>query len=367
MAAGLSHLGHEVHIVARRLKPEEPRVERIAGVTVHRIYRSPLRHGKRAASTSGRQGTSVLAGLYLLYLTTVYAFYVSLVARAIVRKYGLDVIIERETAFGAGGMASIWTGKPLVLEVIGPRYSRLSVMRSSRILYYTEGMLRRWVDPGKCTKVSSGVNLDLFHKDAAEGRSVRSRLAMDDSVAVIGYVGTFQDWHGVDTLVRAAAMIAAHMPKIGMVLVGPGFEGYRDLADEQGILSICRFTGGVEYGEIPAFINACDVMVAPYDPGKNELRRKYGIGFPLKILEYMACGKPVVASRVAPIDQIITEPDMGVLVDPGDVSGLAVAIESLLEDRTRAEALGRKGEIVVRAQYGWSKFAEVLSEHVQSA
>lgn len=337
---------------------------------VHRVYRlvaipqSRSRSGDVYAMMSGRP--SLFKRLYYLYLTTFFALYVSIVASRIIRERGLDTIIERETAFGAGGLASLITGRPLILEIIGPRYSRLSVKRSSRVLYYTDSMLHSWVAREKCTKVSSGVNLSLFRSDDRARQEVRERFGLGPEETVVGYVGTFQDWHGIDSLLAAASILLATHPSLKLILVGPFYQRYQSLARQMGVEQVCFFVGPVRYEETPSYINACEIMVAPYDPSKNELRNRYGIGFPLKILEYMACGKPVIATRVPPIDQIISSPDLGLLVEPGDETQLAAAIKELIDHREKAMALGRNGMALAESHYSWSNFARLVSSYVES-
>ena len=133
VASNLSKLGHEVHVIARRTGPHESKVEDLEGFKVHRVYRQILRAGSKGAPISEfHKGHSLVGGLYYLYLRTFFALYVAFVASFVIGQYKLDVIIERETAFGAGGLASVFSARPMILEIVGPRYSRLSAKRSSR-------------------------------------------------------------------------------------------------------------------------------------------------------------------------------------------------------------------------------------------
>ncbi|MDA4122998.1 MAG: glycosyltransferase family 4 protein [Thaumarchaeota archaeon] len=367
VAASLSKLGHEVHVIARRTRSEEPKEENVSGFTVHRVYRQVVRAGRmRNSSGDGKEPGRRLGGAYYLYLHTLFALYVAVVASRVISRYHLEAIIERETAFGAGGMASVFSGRPMVLEIIGPRYSRLSVRRSRRILYYTETMLRSWVDRQKCTMVTAGVNLDLFRDDPPLGLSRRHALHLGDDMTVVGYVGTFQVWHGVDLLLQAGSALQTRHPRLRFLLVGPSYGRYETLAADLNLASICTFTGAVPYSETPSYMNACEVLVAPYNPSGDELRQKYGIGFPLKILEYMACGKPVVASDVPPIDALVTSKELGLLVPPGDAAALSSALEELIDDSDESSRIGQRGKALVESRYSWSRFAEVVSSCVQS-
>ncbi len=364
LANNLSLLGHEVHLVCRRTRKDEPKSEKLNGVTVHRIYRFIIRPGTQVIGSTGRSASEARRGLvgllYLTYLRTLFALYTSIAAAAIIRKNKVDVIVERETSFGAGGLATILTRKPMILEIVGPRYSRLSVWRSKKILYYTESMLRRWVDRKKCIEVSGGVNLSLFRVDKELRETFRDKFHFGVQERVVGYVGTFQDWHGIDTLLHSVKELRDKYPNIRALLVGPYFEKYQALAKALGLEDTCFFTGPVEYQSVPGFVNACDIMVALYEPERNELRRRYGIGSPLKILEYMACGKPVISTDVKPIDKLVQDGYSGCLIKPGDTKGLTLAISQLLDNVSKANSLAVNGQKLVERDYSWKSVASTI-------
>src|SRR5271157_2547026 len=152
LAKGLHELGHEVHVVCRRVKRTDPASEVLDGITLHRVYRWIVKPESRSSfttDTSRTRKSGRLDSFYYVYLLTIFKLYVAIFVSRIVTKNKLTMILERETSFGAGGLASILTGKAMVLEVIGPRYSRLSASRSVHILYYTDSMLKSWVNRKK--------------------------------------------------------------------------------------------------------------------------------------------------------------------------------------------------------------------------
>ena len=368
LATNLSRLGHPVHVIARRVRKDERPMEVTDGYTVHRVYRWLISPGPKPRDSNKDSEGAGLHRLYYFYLKTLFALYVSLVAGWIIRKNGLDVIIERETAFGAGGLTSLMLQRPIVLEIIGPRYSRLSVKRSSAIMYYTESMLREWVDRSKCQPIEAGVNTRLFFSDTNQRLRMRKALGFGGEEVVVGYVGSFQSWHGVDTLLSAvSAMRGREGTNPKLLFVGPSPMRYRTLAESLGLGSSSFFVGPVPYEEVPAYINACDIMVAPYEPDKDGLRREFGIGWPLKVLEYMACQKPVVTTQVPPIDKIVKEGETGLMVKPGDAAQLGEAILLLGKDKVLAEKIALNGLSLVVSKYSWAAVAAHLSGIVQEA
>ncbi|MCL5068195.1 MAG: glycosyltransferase family 4 protein, partial [Thaumarchaeota archaeon] len=236
-----------------------------------------------------------------------------------------------------------------------------SAKRSKKILYYTESMLREWVDRAKCVSVPAGANLELFHENDEKRREIRSTLDFDQRSFVLGYVGTFQKWHGIDTLLKAVRTIKDKAPDLRLLLIGPNFEAYRSLSEELGVSEMTNFLGPMEYETVPDYTNACDVMLALYEPKKDPVRERYGIGWPIKILEYMACGKPTISTKVDPVTKIITSPELGFLVAPGNEKELSDIIISLYNERKELQWIGMKGKELVMENYSWAKVAQIIS------
>ncbi|HEV2226187.1 MAG TPA: glycosyltransferase family 4 protein [Nitrososphaerales archaeon] len=370
LAEHLTAAGHEVHVVARRVRRTDRAFERLGGVTFHRVYRLILfGQPRRSRPGGGRSGerTGLSGRLYYAYLATVFALYVSLFVSRLVKRNRIDVIFERETSFGAGGLASLFTSRPLILEIIGPRYSGISAKRSSKILYYTESMLKEWVERSKCVPVSAGVNLELFRNNRELGAATRKSLGLADSDKVVGYVGSFQDWHGVDTLLLATKRMRDRAKSVKLILVGPYTEEYIEMSKRLGVFEYCTFVGPVGYEEVPSFINACDIMVAPYNPNADPLRKAYGIGSPLKLFEYMACEKPIISTKVDPIQEIPSVGEAGILIEPGEPEVLSMTIVELAEDEGARSRMGRHGRRLVENGFSWGPLAERVSSMIQAA
>jgi glycosyltransferase involved in cell wall biosynthesis len=332
LSKSLSKLGYRVHVMARRVTANDPSFEIVQGVAVHRIFRMIV-GGQRTVKMrdrSDRVGT-----FYYLYLRTIYTLYVSIVAVFIIRRNHLGLIIERETAFGAGAIASFLTRSPLFLEIVGPRYSRLSVWRSRKIFYYTDSMLRNWVPKEKCVKVPAGVDVEIFRPNEVLGENTRRSLGIKLSDFVFGYVGTFQKWHGLETLFNAVRGLSRDHREFKLLLVGPNFTQFKSLSDSLGLNDICIFAGAVNHHEVPNYVNACDAMVALYEPDTDPLRKKYGIGFPIKVLEYIACRKPVISTKVEPIISLFGSGQGALLIDQGNPDQLRFIMDQLLSGKSR--------------------------------
>jgi len=373
VAKHLTRLGHEVHVISRRVNIAQSDYEVLSNVHVHRIYRgimAPLPFSSYQRLEKGEEKSIGLVGkLYERYLFTIYSLFAGLIASHIIKKYGIEIIIERETSFGAGAIASTITKKPMILEIIGPRYSKFSFKRSKKILAYTRSMISDPPPYEKLVLVTAAADIESFKPNPAEGMPIHERYHLQDYV-VVGYVGTFARWHGIEKLIDASIKVLGRFSNVRFLMVGPYFKYAKELVQECGVSNAYVFTGPVSYEDVPKYVNAADILVAPYNPVKSELRRKYGIGSPLKVFEYMACGKPVITTSVEPITQVVQNGKTGILVPPGDSEALAEAIIHLVENPSFAESLGKAARENVKKRYSWEVFAmqleKILKETLRS-
>lgn len=355
LARALQQLGNQVHVVCRRERFQSSE-ETISGVVFHRLYRGwlfPLPRSEPPVGPDGERSAGVVSTAYSLYLRTFNALFAGLFALRLIRSHGLQVIIERETAFGAGAVASVLSHRPMILEVVGPKTSRLSTYVSSRILAYNEKMVSQGALK-KTVFVEAAVNPELFKPDPTARTKVRRKLGLDDAI-VVGYVGTFQSWHGLEDLIRAAKMLRHFEPKLKFLLVGPlksNAVSFSDAGDDSLIL-----TGPVPYEAVPDYVNAADIAVAPYNI-LNSSRKDVGIGSPLKVLEYMACGKPTVGSSLPQVASIIEDGRTGFLFPQGDAALLAGRIEELARNPSLREEMGKNALEKVRNEFTWVAFAQ---------
>lgn len=170
----------------------------------------------------------------------------------------------------------------------------------------------------------------------------------------VGFVGTLKAWHGLESLVEAFALLRHWVPDARLLLVGDGPLREPLAADlaARGLLAATHFTGAVDHSEIPAWLASMDVAVAPYPP----LEHFYFS--PLKVYEYMAAGRPVVASAIGQITRVITHDRNGLLCPPGEPKALASALLRLHNDRDLAQRLGQAARQTIRQQHTWDVVAK---------
>jgi len=177
------------------------------------------------------------------------------------------------------------------------------------------------------------------------------------------FVGGLEPRKGLEYLIRAMKRVADVVPDVKLVAVAKtGFRGtdqwhmYKTIAEDLNILGRIEYNESVDESTLLQFYSNCDVLVLP---SKTE-------GWGLSLMEAMACGKPVVASRAGGIPELVRDNVDGILVDSGDVRWLAEAIVRLLKNPGLRDRMGTAGR--ERAtQFSWDRTAQTVLESYGSA
>lgn len=186
----------------------------------------------------------------------------------------------------------------------------------------------------------------------AEAPAVRDRA---DRPPVVGYAGHLYPWKGLDVLMDALAQL----PDVrGLVIGGlagePDLERVRALADRVAPGRV-TFTGHLAPPAVAERLRDTDVLVIPNPPS----RISAAYTSPLKLFEYMASGRPIVASDLPALREILTDGEDALLAEAGNPVALAAAIRRVVDDEALARALARRAFAVV-GEYSWARRAERL-------
>jgi glycosyltransferase involved in cell wall biosynthesis len=197
--------------------------------------------------------------------------------------------------------------------------------------------------------IPNGVDEVLFDP-AVDGNDIRRHFGLEANDVLVGFIGWFVPWHRLELLVRAFARTAGRTGA-RLMLVGDGVlrQELVELATSLGIRDRMLLPGAVPYCEIPRFIQAMDVCVIP---GSNEYRS------PIKLFEYMAMAKPVLAARYAPIEQVIVSGHNGLTFDPEDSADLGSKLDDLLCNPGRRAELGLRARQTILNGYLWRHNAQ---------
>jgi glycosyltransferase involved in cell wall biosynthesis len=246
-----------------------------------------------------------------------------------------DLWPESLAAVGAGSEGT-WLHRTLgaIAGFLYRRAGRIVVVTPA----FKDHLIRYWnVPAAKISIVENGVETDLFRLDPA-AIEVRKQLQLEDRF-LICYIGTMGNAHGLETLIAAAEELQTALPNAMFFLIGEGAEKERivQLAAARGLANI-QFLGQQPRERIPAYVSAADLCLVMLK--KTELFKTV---IPTKLLEYMACERPVIVAVDGQARQIVEEAGAGVFVEPENSKALAKAILDLAEAPERRRQMGASG------------------------
>lgn len=217
--------------------------------------------------------------------------------------------------------------------------------------------------PQKVVVVHNGVDLSEYSRDAVPRGTLRAQLGAAADEPLVLFTGNLIPRKGVDVLLRAFAQVLPEVPTARLAIAGRVPIGspvdyrarYQALAVELGIAARAHFLGFV--ADVPPLVADADALVLP------SLQEPFG----RSIIEAMALGAPVVASRVGGIPEILEDGQDGLLVAPGDVGELASALRQVLSDADLRDALRRRALQKVRARFDVAVLTRDMQELLLSA
>lgn len=229
-------------------------------------------------------------------------------------------------------------------------------------------LVNRGIDPHKILINPNGVDPEAYQPAPSQLRSeIRQELGFSDTHSVIGMIGTFGGWHGIDILAQAIPLICAQSPHARFLMIGDGnLKHLIDKAIVQHHLQervIC--VGKVPQAEGARLLKACDILVSPHNSHMVDSRF---FGSPTKLFEYMAMQAAIVASDLEQLGLVLSPaltpedlnvPDLqvnqqrAVLCTPGHLEQFVAAVIGLIEQPHIAHALAKNARQAALDHYSW--------------
>ena len=184
--------------------------------------------------------------------------------------------------------------------------------------------------------------------EAGTGAAIRQELGIDARTPIVLYTGTFEAYQGLDLLFEAARVVAARRPDVRFVLAGGRPEQIseaRSRVERLGLRDQVLFAGQRSAEEIPAFLDAADVLVSPRSTGTNT---------PLKIYQYLRSGKPTVATRLLTHTQVLND-DVAIMT-PATPDGFAEGILRAIGNPELARAIGERARHLADTKYSYEAY-----------
>jgi len=212
-------------------------------------------------------------------------------------------------------------------------------------------LIARGIDPAKITVSPNGVDLDLFGDPPPRDDALADTLGIAADDAVIGYIGSFYDYEGIDDLIAAMPALVAAQPKARLLLVGGGpmEVALKAQAAASSAASQIHFVGRVPHQQVERYYSLVDILAYP-----RKKMRLTDLVTPLKPLEAMAQGKLVAASDVGGHRELIEDGVTGTLFAPDNPTAIADALAKLLENRGIWAERRRTARIFVETHRNWS-------------
>jgi len=282
-----------------------------------------------------------------------------------------DFIYERYAVFHQSGVTlSKRYHVPIILEVNSPLWERdvhyghrrrsLAQKIEKRVLlsgdaivvvsnFLRDYLLNLGIPASKIHVIMNAADSHIFNPHI-DGNVIRRKYGIDNKV-VVGFVGGFAIRHGIDLLLAVAPEITKENDDIHFLVVGDGIgqDLYEKHLRESSLLKRVTFTGSVSYQNIPHYIAAMDITVVPDTANYCS---------PIKLFEYMAMGKAIVAPHLETIEHIITHGQNGLLTTPRDKESLRYTILKLSKDRRLRYQLGMNARRMLLEHHTWEKNAE---------
>jgi colanic acid biosynthesis glycosyl transferase WcaI len=254
-----------------------------------------------------------------------------------------DLWPESLAAVGAGSTGSLLhrlLGK--IAGFLYHRCDRLVVVTPA----FKDHLVKHWRVPSeKISVVDNGVDTNLFRPLPLD--SVLRHTLGAEGRFVVSYIGTMGLAHGLETVVEAASRLQNAAPEILFLLVGEGAEKERiaALTRSRGLTNV-RFVGQQPRETVPDYISASDVCLVPLK--RTDLFKTV---LPTKMLEFMACARPVILGVDGHARSVLQHADGGIFVTPEDPEALVNAIKTLAADPALRQAMGRNGRQYVQQNF----------------
>jgi glycosyltransferase involved in cell wall biosynthesis len=374
----LAALGHEVMVIGTRVSSPES----FHAVTHATAFEAPLaswnrkllkamRAGDRFLGRSPGRGRDIIRALHNSEFFKV--------ADQLATRFSPSFIYERYSLWGTAGswLARKWS-IPLVLEVNAPltyeeqyyrdgvsfptlaRWAERHIWRRADLLIAVSQAFYSHFDEARVAQekvriLPNAVDTSLFRIEGGDD-SLRRRMNLDGRF-VVGFVGSFKAWHGVEFLFKAFVRLRGEDPSYHLLLVGDGpmRAALEDETRRLGLQGAVTFVGSVLHEDVPRYLAVMDVAVAPYPPLGDFYYS------PLKLYEYMAAGRAIVASKIGQVGEAVADSRTGLLYKPNDVEELLHCLRRLRNDEQLKRDLGNNARIACSKNTWSESAARVLS------
>lgn len=250
-----------------------------------------------------------------------------------------------------------------IISSILKRFEKKVLSHADIVVTVSEVLQKELIQFGvkqeKILVLPNGVDPDFFVNRPDQGAEIRKQQAIASDKIVVGFAGTFGNWHGIGELTSAIEQLTDDC--FEFLLIGDGMMRKKmeeALKERRNV----HFLGKVPFEKMPAYLSACDILIVSNSWNPNDKRPFFGS--PTKLFEYMAMGKGIVASDLEQIGQILENEKTALLFPTGDTSAMVKAVRRLSSDAALRERLGKAARIEASANHTWKNNAAKVIEKI---
>ena len=372
IAKGIAARGHDVHLVL----PWHPRLAR--GPIEDGVHFHPFRYAPYPGLNVFGYAAALHADVHLrtaAYAAAPLALAASFRAvRRVARDVGATLLHGHWLIPSGAVVTAAARALPTVISLHGSdvyvaerhglarRVARAALRRVDWITACSDDLRERVIalgaDGARAETIPYGVDVDRFRPDAALRAAGRSAMGVASEDLVLFAAGRFVRKKGFEYLIDAVGQLAPRWPSLRLVIAGGGDldRELRDRARALGVIDRTHFPGVLAQDDVAACLAAADLAVVPSvhdDAGNVD-------GLPNTVMEALASGTALVATRVGGIPSVVVHERTGWLVPERNAGALAEAVERLLRDRETRLALGKAAREDTLGQRTWDTVAEAL-------
>jgi len=271
------------------------------------------------------------------------------------KKLGIPVVYEIRAFWEDAAVGNLTTTEGSLRYRLTRQLENRAVAAADAVMTICHGLrddlISRGHDGGKIGIMPNGVDLTLFGDPPPRDEELATQLELG-SGPVIGFIGSFYDYEGLDDLIAAMPALVQSQPDARLLLVGGGpmANALEAQAAASPAASAIRFAGRVPHAEVERYYSLCDVMAYP-----RKKSRLTDLVTPLKPLEAMAQRTLVAASDIGGHRELITDGETGVLFPPDDPAACADALAGLLARRNSWDLIRAAGRSHVATNHDWMR------------
>jgi len=286
---------------------------------------------------------------------------------ALKEKWNIPLILEYNGSFVWIGKN--WGGAKMIHKKLIERVENLVLNKADLIVVVSEvsksDLIQvHGVDPNKILVNPNGVDPELYHPNIS-GESIRQKFQLQEK-RVFGFIGTFSQWHGVTFLADAILDFFQKYPDkkecVSFLLIGKGPEFSIVESKLNNLIQSGQviLPGQIPQEEGPEYLAACDVLLSPHVPNPDGTKF---FGSPTKLFEYMAMGKPIIASSLEQIGEILEDGVSAKLHEPGNQQQCVELLFELSENKTEWLDMGKTARQICLEKYTWYRHVERIFNH----